>query len=91
MDEARCKPIVAKKRQGRPSLKRAATEALADNRTPSAAHSSRGRSVAQPVANGKAPVKEIELTEEEYDILQHKLPDKNFEKVYFGVWEVKTW
>ena len=85
-----CKPL-AKKRPGRPSKKRAATEGLTDNRVSSTAVSSRGRSVAPPMANGKTSVKEVEMTEEEYDLLQHKLPDKNFEKVYFGDWEIKTW
>jgi len=89
--KADCKPLVPKKRPGRPSTKRATTEGLTDNRASTTALSSRGRSVAPPIANGKASVKEIEMTEEEYDLLQHKLPDKNFEKVCFGNWEVKTW
>jgi histone acetyltransferase HTATIP/histone acetyltransferase MYST1 len=93
MDEWRskedCKPIVEKRKRGRP--KRAVTEIPNDTQACTSALTSRGRSVAPPMANGKAGVKEIVMSEEEYDLLQHKLPNKNFEKVYFGEWEVKTW
>jgi hypothetical protein len=35
----------------------------------------------------------IPMTEEEYDILHHKQigARRNFEKVYFGQWEIRTW
>jgi histone acetyltransferase MYST1 len=83
--EANCRQI--KKRGRPPTKKRAVTESPESQVTSSA---SRRRSVA-PMLNGKANVKEVEMTEEEFDLLQHKLPDKNFEKVYFGNWEVKVW
>ncbi|KAG6868159.1 hypothetical protein C0993_007049 [Termitomyces sp. T159_Od127] len=37
--------------------------------------------------------KDLVLTEEEYDIHQHKqiTANRNFEYVYFGEWQVKTW
>jgi histone acetyltransferase MYST1 len=89
--EAECIPITEKKKRGRPKKSRAATEAPAETQVSTTALTSRGRSVAPPMANGKTGVKKIVMTEEEFDILQHKLPDKNFEKVYFGKWEVKTW
>jgi histone acetyltransferase MYST1 len=85
-----CIPIPVQKKRGRPK-KRAMTEAPTETQITMPVASSRGRSVVPQMANGKPGVKEIVMTEEEYDLLQHKLPDKNFEKVYFGNWEVKTW
>jgi len=81
----------AKKKKGRPPRKRAATEAPAESQGTTTTLTSRGRSVAPDIVNGSTTVEEIQMSEEEYDLLQHKLPDKNFEKVYFGAWEVKVW
>lgn len=83
--EANCRQI---KKRGRPPTKKRAVTEVPESRAASSV--SRRRSVA-PMLNGKAAVKEIEMTEEEFDLLQHKLPDKNFEKVYFGKWGVKVW
>lgn len=88
--ETECIPIVEKRKRGRPK-KRATTEAPTQNQVASAALISRGRSVALPITNGKPGVKEVEMTEEEFDLLQHKLPDKNFDQVQFGPWAVKPW
>ncbi|KAG5643003.1 hypothetical protein DXG03_001781 [Asterophora parasitica] len=41
---------------------------------------------------GQAPA-QVEMTEEEYDIQHHKqiTAQRNFDKVHFGEWQVKTW
>ncbi|KAF8236942.1 acyl-CoA N-acyltransferase [Tricholoma matsutake] len=88
--QTECISIIEKKKRGRPSRKSAATEAPTESQV-STALTSRGLSVAPHMANGKVGTKEIVMSEEEFDQLQHKLPDKNFEKVFFGEWEVKTW
>lgn len=39
------------------------------------------------------PIQPRELTEEEYDIQQHRklFSKRNFDKVVFGQWQIKTW
>ncbi|KAG6826013.1 hypothetical protein H0H92_001451 [Tricholoma furcatifolium] len=42
---------------------------------------------------GVGPSREVAMTEEEFDIQQHKQirANRNFEYVYFGEWKVKAW
>jgi len=42
---------------------------------------------------GAQPTQPRELTEEEYDIQQHRklFSKRNFDKVVFGQWQIKTW
>ena len=42
---------------------------------------------------GTQPTQLRELTEEEYDIQQHRklFSKRNFDKVVFGQWQIKTW
>ena len=42
---------------------------------------------------GTQPIQPRELTEEEYDIQQHRklFSKRNFDRVVFGQWQIKTW
>ncbi|KAI0344184.1 acyl-CoA N-acyltransferase [Trametopsis cervina] len=53
----------------------------------------RSSSPGLPDENGKGVTKEIKMSEEEYDIEHHKqiTARRNFDKVNFGKWQIKTW
>jgi hypothetical protein len=60
----------------------------------------RGHSSARQPSNSRpvleadgAPAEDMTMTEEEYDIQHHKqiTAQRNFEKVVFGKWQIKTW
>jgi hypothetical protein len=80
------------KRKGR-KTKRAATEAPATTQVVSPAFTTRGASVAMSGMNGSAASQEIVMTEEDFDIQHHKqiTAHRNFDRVYFGDWQIKTW
>jgi histone acetyltransferase MYST1 len=52
----------------------------------------RKRSTSSAVQDGEE-AKEVKLSEEEYDIEHHKqiTAKRNFDKVNFGRWQIKTW
>ena len=69
------KPNVTRKSRSTPTTPAASSSAL-----PPGGSTSRGDS-------------EVKMTEEEYDIQQHKqiTAKRNFDKVNFGQWQIKTW
>lgn len=64
-------------------------------RVSNAANTQPDTSTAGEVSNGAGtqPNQPRELTEEEYDIQQHRklFSKRNFDKVVFGQWQIKTW
>ncbi|KAF9466956.1 acyl-CoA N-acyltransferase [Collybia nuda] len=63
------------------------------SRPASPSFSPRGESSAPPEPNGSAAPDEVVMTEEDFDIQQHKkiTAQRNFDRVIVGEWSVKTW
>lgn len=77
-----------------PGTSMAGTRKRKRERTPSAAISiSPDRENMSPAAGPSLSVDEVVMTEEDFDIQHHKqiTAQRNFDKVIFNQWQIKTW
>lgn len=70
-----------------------ASETPGTSRPASPSFTPRGQSAGLSETNASAAPDEIVMTEEDFDIQHHKqiTAKRNFDKVVFGDWLVKTW